>query len=151
MELAGELIAGHFFEGLSGPQFITPRALHRLRNHRPPQCFWVNAIDPAAPCGLALDWPELPRRLPGNYLCFLDGKLAFVIENQGARLTFHVPPDHPDIDAVTAPLHYLARVRRRVAVSTINGTSARRSPYLESLDRTLTRVSDHKRVYFEPG
>ena len=151
MELAGELIAGHFFEGLSGPQFITPRALHRLRNHRTPQCFWVNAVDPAAPCGLSLDWPELPRRLPGNYLSFLDGELALVIENQGARLTFHVPPEHPDIDAVTAPLHYLARIRRRVAVSTINGTSARRSPYLESLDRTLTRVTDHKRVYFEPG
>ena len=151
MELAGELIAGHFFEGLSGPQFITPRALHRLRNHRPPQCFWVNAVDPAAPCGLSLDWPELPRRLPGNYLSFLEGELALVIENQGARLTFHVPPDHPEIDALTAPLHYLARIRRRVAVSTINGANARKSPYLECLDRTLTRVTDHKRVYFEPG
>ena len=73
MELAGELIAGHFFEGLSGPQFITPRALHRLRNNHAPKCFWINAVDPAAPCGLALDWPELPRRLPGNYLSFLDG------------------------------------------------------------------------------
>ncbi len=151
MELAGELIAGHFFEGLSGPQFITPRALHRLRNHHPPRCFWVNAVDPAAPCGLSLDWPELPRRLPGNTLCFLEGELALVIENQGARLTFHVPPDHPEIDAITAPLQYLARTRRRVAVSTINGANARMSPYLECLDRTLTRVMDHKRVYFEPG
>ena len=151
MELAGELIAGQFFAGLSGPQFITPRALHRLRNHRPPPCFWVNAVDPAAPCGLSLDWPELPRRLPGNYLCFLEGEPALVIENQGARLTFHVPPDHPEIDAVTGPLQYLARTRRRVAVSTINGANARKSPYLECLDRTLTRVTDHKRVYFEPG
>ena len=151
MELAGELIAGHFFEGLSGPQFITPRALHRLRNHRPPLCFWVNAVDPASPCGLALDWPGLPRRLPGNYLSFLAGELALVIENRGARLTFQVPPDHPEIDAVTAPLQYLARIRRRVAVGTINGANARKSPYLECLDRTLTRVTDHRRVYFEPG
>ena len=151
MELAGELIAGHFFEGLSGPQFMTPRALHRLRNHQAPQCFWVNAFDPAAPCGLSLDWPELPRRLAGNYLCFLDGELALTIENQGARLTFHIPPDHPEIDAVTAPLHYLVRTRRRVAVSTINSVNARKSPYLECLDRTLTRVTDHRRVYFEPG
>ena len=151
MELAGELIAGHFFEGLSAPQFIAPRALHRLRNHTPPQCFWVNAVDPAAPCGLALDWPELPRRLPGNYLSFLHGEPALVIENQGARLTFHMPPDHPEIDAATAPLQHLARIRRRVAVSTINGANARKSPYLDCLDRTLTRITDHKRVYFEPG
>ena len=74
-----------------------------------------------------------------------------MIENQGARLSFHVPPDHPEIDAVTAPLHHLARIRRRVAVSTINGVNARKSPYLEGLDRTLTRVTDHKRVYFECG
>ena len=60
-------------------------------------------------------------------------------------------PDHPDIDAVTVPLQYLVRSQRRVAVSTINGINARRSPYLDCLDRTLTRVTDHRRVYFEPG
>ena len=151
MELAGELVAGHFFEGLSGPQFITPRALHRLRSHRPPPNMWMNALDPAAPCGLSLDWPELPRRLPGNYLSFLDGELALTIENNGARLIFHVPPEHPDIDAVTAPLQYLVRSRRRVAVNTINGINAKRSPYLDCLDRILTRIADHRRVYFEPG
>ena len=150
MELAGELIAGHFFKGLSGPQFITPRAFHRLGNHHSPQSFWMNAIDPAAPCGLSVDWPELPRRLPGNYLSFIDGELALVIENNGARLTFHLPPDHPDIDVVVAPLQYLARNRRRIAVDTINGSNAKRSPYLDCLDRTLTRVTDHKRVYLEP-
>ena len=150
MELAGELIAGYFFQGLSGPQFITPRAFHRLRNLNPPRHFWMNAIDPAAPCGLSVDWPELPRRLPGNYLSFIDGELALVIENTGARLTFHVPPDHPDIDILTAPLLYLTWNRRRTAVDTINGIDAKRSPYLDCLDRTLTRTTDHKRVYFEP-
>ena len=151
MELAGELIAGHFFEGLSGPQFIAPRALNRWQNLQLPHSFWMSAIDPAAPCGLSVNWPELPRRLPGNYLSFIDGELALVIENNGARLTFHIAPDHPDIDAVTAPLEYLAQSRRRIAVDTINGANPRRSPYLECLDRTLTRTSDHKRVYFEPG
>ena len=151
MELAGELIAGHFFTGLAGPQFIAPRALYRLQNLRPPRSFWLSAIDPAAPCGLSVDWPELPRRLPGNYLSFIAGELALVIENNGARLTFHVAPDHPDIDAITAPLQYLAQSRRRIAVDTVNGANARRSPYLECLDRTLTRTTDHKRVYFEPG
>ena len=151
MELAGELMAGHFFQNLSGPQFITPRALHKLRSYRPPQSFWLNATDPAAPCGLAADWPELPKRMPGNYLSFCDGELALVIENQGARLTFHVPPDHPDIDSITAPVQYLTRIRRRIAVDTINGENARRSPYLDCLERTMTRTSDHRRVYFEAG
>ncbi len=150
MEMAGELIAGHFFEGLSGPQFIGPRAFHHLRGHRPPRSFWVNATDPAAPCGLAANWPELPRRMPGNYLGFLDGELALVIENLGARLVFHVPPDHPDIDSITVPLQYLARRRGRIAVMTINGENARRSPYLDCLERTMTRTADHRRVYFEP-
>ncbi len=151
MELAGELLAGHFFEGLSGPQFITARALRQLREQRPPSNFWMNATDPAAPCGLAIGWPQLPKRMPGNYLSFCDGELALVIENQGARLSFHVPPEHPNIDAITAPLQYLARIRRRLPVDTINGENARHSPYLDSLARTMTHTADHRRLYLEPG
>lgn len=151
MELAGELLAGHFFKGLSGPQFISPQALSRLQSHAPPESFWLNATDPASPCGLSLDWDGLPARRPGNYLSFIDGRLALSIENNGARLRFHIEPNHPKIDAATAPLQYLARRRRRIAVQTINGIPARQSPYLPCLDRTLTRTSDHKQLYFEPG
>jgi ATP-dependent Lhr-like helicase len=38
MELSGEIVAGHFFEGLSGPQFLTPAALRLLRQSAESTC-----------------------------------------------------------------------------------------------------------------
>ena len=149
MELAGEVTAGYFFEGLSGPQFMAPAALHRFRAHQAPQSFWINATDPASPCGLSLDWAGLPPRRPGNSLSFLDGELALVIESHGQRLNFLIAPDHPHIDAITEPVQHLARQRKRVKVTAINGQPARGSPYLPALDRTLTRTTDHRHVYYE--
>src|SRR5690606_1896765 len=91
MELAGEVVAGYFFTGLSGPQFVPPGALGLIQSERPaPRDFWCNALDPVSPCGLGLEWPELPQRRPQNYLAFHHGLLALVIENLGKRLTFHV-------------------------------------------------------------
>ena len=149
MELAGEVTAGYFFEGLSGPQFMAPAALHRFRAHQAPQSLWMNATDPASPCGLSLDWVTLPSRRAGNTLSFLDGNLALVIESHGQRLNFLIAPDHPHIDAATEPVQHLARQRKRIKVTAINGQPARGSPYLPALDRTLTRTSDHRHVYYE--
>ena len=149
MELAGEVTAGYFFEGLSGPQFMAPAALHRFRAHRAPRSFWLNATDPASPCGLSLDWAALPPRRAGNYLSFLDGDLALTVENNGQRLNFFIAPDHPHMDSATEPVQHLARQRKRVKVATINDQPARRSPYLAALDRTLTRTTDHRHVYYE--
>ena len=149
MELAGEVTAGYFFEGLSGPQFMAPAALHRFRAHQAPQSFWMNAADPASPCGLSLDWPTLPPRRAGNTLSFLDGELALVIESHGQRLRFLIDPNHPHIDAATEPVRHLVRQRKRIKVAAINGQPARGSPYLPALDRTMTRTSDHRHVYYE--
>ena len=149
MELAGEVIAGYFFEGLSGPQFITPRGLNRWQNYAAPASFWINATDPVSPCGLSLEWDELPQRRPGNYLSFFNNRLALTIENSGARLNFYVPAEHAAIDEITAPLQYLVHRERRITVTTINSLPAKQSPYLASLDRTLHRVTDHKQIYFE--
>ena len=149
MELAGEITAGYFFEGLSGPQFMAPAALHRFRAHQAPQSCWMNATDPASPCGLSLDWATLPSRRAGNTLSFLDGNLALVIESHGQRLNFLISPDHPHIDAATEPVQHLVRQRKRIKVTTINGQPARGSPYLPALDRTLTRTADHRHVYYE--
>ena len=149
MELAGEVTAGYFFTGLSGPQFITAGALHLFRRQQAPVCLWMSALDPASPCGLSLDWPELPARRPGNYLSFLDGALALVVRNNGQRLHFLVAPDHGQMDSITAPVQHLAKVRRRLRLETVNGAPARRSPYLEALDRTLARSSDHRHVFYE--
>ena len=149
MELSGEVSAGYFFTGLSGPQFIAPGALHGFQSHQPPSCFWMSALDPASPCGLSLDWPELPSRRAGNYLAFLQGALALTLESYGQRLRFLVPPDQEGIDALIAPLEHLAALRKRIRVATINDQPAKASPYLEALDRRLTRRADHRHLYYE--
>ncbi len=151
MELAGEVSTGHFFEGLSTPQFITPRALSALQtNTPPPDFFWLAAHDPASPCGLSLDWQDLPQRRLGNFLSFAGGSLALVVENQGKDLTYFVPWDHPNMERINAVLVHLVTSRRqRAALQTINGEPAAASPYLAGLDRLFTVSRDHKACYLE--
>jgi len=109
MELAGEVTQGLFFDGLSGPQFISPRALARLQqNEAPPDHFWCNALDPVSPCALGLEWPELPQRRMQNYLAFFKGELALVIENNGARLQFYIDPQNNALDRILDPCIHIA-------------------------------------------
>ena len=151
MELAGEVVAGLFFEELSGPQFALPSALRALERGEAGEaaCFWISALDPASPCGLKLSLPGLPRRQAGNHLGWFDGQLALVSEAHGRRLAILLPPEHPGLDALLPNLAALCRRRRRIATATINGEPARHSDYLPALARHLTVVRDHKGVYFE--
>ncbi len=152
MELAGEIVSGYFFEGLSGPQFITPAALaafNRLGDADARMSVWMNAVDPASPCGLGLGDPALPQRRPQNYLSYLEGRLALVVENGGSRLRFHLAPDHPDLTRTLGPLEHLVARDRRVVVQTINDTDARTSPYLEPIGTILKGVKDHKQITLE--
>ena len=151
MELGGEVVAGYFFEELSGPQFATPRALNALRARgRPPRHFWLCAQDPASPCALGLDWPELPQRRAGHYLGFCEGALALVAEHHGRRLRYLVAADHPELDRVNAPLLHIAHRQRSLRVETINELPLRDSPYLAALERQLLLTRDHKQWYLMP-
>ncbi len=151
MELAGEIVSGYFFEGLSGPQFITPAALQAFNRlpGAPPMTFWLNASDPASPCGLGLGAAELPQRRPQNYLSYLDDELALVVENGGSRLTFLLPHDHPRLTEVLGPLEYLVARERRILVQSINDADARTSPYLTPIGTILKGVKDHKQITLE--
>ena len=152
MELSGEVVAGLFFEDLTGPQFALPgalRALGRLNTDRPQATFWVNAVDPIAPTGLGLDWEGLPQRRAQNHLGFHAGELAFVVENGGRRLRIHLGPDDPGLDALAIHLGPILRGRRRVAIETINDLPARQSPHLEALDRHLELARDHRGIYLQ--
>jgi ATP-dependent Lhr-like helicase len=154
MELAGEVVAGHFFEGLSGPQFVPPSAVVQLQGDAPvPRNFWCNALDPVSPCGLGIDWPALPQRRAQNYLAFQDGALALVIENLGKRLTFHLDPADCEPAGVLAPLVFLLGRQRRVTILTVNGLPARDSTFLPVLQTVGRLVSDHRASYLEahPG
>jgi ATP-dependent Lhr-like helicase len=153
MELAGEIVSGYFFEGLSGPQFITPAALQTFNRLSattiPAAGYWMNATDPASPCGLGLGDPKLPQRRPQNYLSYLDDTLALVLENGGSRLTFHIPHDHPRLTDTLAPLVHLVAREKRVIVQTINEADARKSPYLTPIGTILKGVKDHKQITLE--
>jgi ATP-dependent Lhr-like helicase len=157
MELAGEIVAGYFFTGLSGPQFMTQAALQSFINQPGSGTFWLNALDPASPCALGLgatddqaeQHEQLPARRPGNLLSYFEGRLALTIENSGRRLTFLVPPDDPALPEICAPLLYLAQRQRRFTVEEINGEDTATSPYLAPLSRLLTAVRDHKHMTFE--
>lgn len=150
MELAGEVTQGLFFEELSGPQFVSTRALARLQQkEKPPTHFWCNALDPVSPCGLGLEWPELPQRREQNYLSFYKGELALVIENNGGRLFFYIDPQDNALDHVVEPCLHITKAIGKLAVKTINGGPATTSPYLAVFSRILKKRKDHRSVYFE--
>jgi ATP-dependent helicase Lhr and Lhr-like helicase len=150
MELAGEVGAGHFFEGLSGPQFAAAGALAAFEAPpAAPEHFWLNAQDPASPCGLGLDWPELLQRRAQNYLAFHRGALILVVENQGRRLTFLAAPDHPALPEACAPLRFLLARQRRLTIEEVNGVALEASPYRSVLAGLGRLTSDHRSTTLE--
>jgi ATP-dependent Lhr-like helicase len=159
MELAGEVVAGLFFEALSGPQFALPDAVRRLsqpgfreRSLRDTSagCFWMSALDPASPCGLGLPAPPgLPPRREGNYLSFHGADLALVVESHGKRLDFRVPAEHPELGEIVAPVRHLLSHRRRVTITSINGDQPAHSPYRPALEDIGRFVTDHRHATLE--
>ena len=150
MELSGEIVAGLFCKDFSGPQFALPQALRQLeRLRKSGATFWINALDPASPCGLGLALPDLPQRRLANHLGWLDGELAIVSENHARRLTIRLDPDDAGLDALLPNLIPICRARKRLTLETINGEPARSSPFLAALSRHLRMVADHNGIYFE--
>ena len=136
MELSGEVAAGAFFADVPGPQFASPAAVRRLRRELPEDAvWWVSALDPAAPTGLALPAlrGELPRRQAGNHLVYHGSRLVLVSEGRGRRLRFADPPDHPRIaDSLEVFRVQLTRAFdpwKSIEVAEINGEPAGTSPY----------------------
>ncbi|MEM1229636.1 MAG: DEAD/DEAH box helicase [Pseudomonadota bacterium] len=153
MELAGEVQAGLFYEGFSGPQFARPEVPAQLHRARSPAAFWLAASDPAAPCGLGLKWPgplKPPARRRGNYLAFAEGELALVVHNDGRRLAFAPAPSDAGVLALLPVLVHLARSRRSITVERINDEPALTSPYRSALAQCLNVTSDHRHLYLSP-
>jgi ATP-dependent Lhr-like helicase len=153
MELSGEVIAGYFFEGIPGPQFISPRALRVLQRKLPEDTvYWINAADPASLCGLQLDALKgmLPPRVPSTHLVYRGAKLVMVSKRNGRDLTFHVPPDDPHLPEYMGALHHLLSRQfqpvRRIAIETINEDPAPQSPYVPALRTCFEVMVDYKQV-----
>ncbi len=153
MELSGEIVTGHFFEGLPGLQFMAHEAFRLLQRAHPARFWWCNACDPASCCGLPLPAlrGRLPRRLPGNWIVYRDTEPVAVVERNGKALVFHLPPDDPDAAHLLAPLHALLERRvqpeLRLVVEKINGDPPGMSPYLPLLAAHFDVVKDGGRVF----
>jgi ATP-dependent Lhr-like helicase len=136
LELGGEIVAGRFVNGVDGLQFASHEVVRRLRDGLDEdRVWWVNAVDPASPCGLGLDgagW-DLPRRVPGNHLVFRGRRLVVTSIRRGAVLSIGPAPDDPGLadcfDFLAVRLGRRVRPVTRIDIETINGEPATSSPY----------------------
>lgn len=140
MELAGELIAGYFFTGIDGPQFISPEAFRLLQQDPDEEAiFWLNACDPASLCGIGPETlrPGLPARIPSTFLVYHGFRLVVIVKKNGRELEILVPAGHPHLHRYLAVLRVLLtrefRPQKMIAVDRINGLPPSSSPYLQSL------------------
>jgi len=153
MELSGEVMAGIFFHGIPGLQFISHRAFRRLQRKLPDDViYWINATDPASLCGIQLESVRgmLPARVATTHLVYRGSRLIVVSKRNGKDLIIHVAPDDPNLPGYMVVLRHLLtrklRPMKRVSIETINGESAPQSPYLPAL-RTFSDVAvDYKNV-----
>ncbi len=131
MELSGEVLSGHFFAGVPGPQFASPAAFRRLsEGFDRDAIWWVNAYDPAAPCGVALEGLRgaFPPRLPGNHLVFRGERLLVASRRHGAALDVALEPIDPGVEEALGFLGVLLTRSfdplRTIEIETVNGELA---------------------------
>ena len=153
MELAGEVLAGCFFQGIPGPQFMSHAAFRDLqRGVSDDDAYWLGACDAASLCGLALpEFPgSLPRRVAGTHLACHGRRIVLVSRRLGRRLEVHLPPDDPRLPPALAVLRHLLDRRRgplpRITIETINGGHAAASDYVDVLRTSFDVVIDYRRV-----
>ncbi|KJR97034.1 MAG: ATP-dependent helicase [Desulfobulbaceae bacterium BRH_c16a] len=140
MELSGEIVAGYFFEGIDGPQFISPEAYRMLHKELDQEViFWLNACDPASLCGIG---PEslragLPPRIPSTYLVYHGPRLPVIIRKNGRELDIFVPPGHPLLGRYLEVCRVLLTREfnplKMIAVEKVNGAPSIRTEYLQDL------------------
>jgi ATP-dependent Lhr-like helicase len=153
MELSGEVMAGVFFHGIPGPQFISHQAFHSLQRKLPEDTvYWINATDPASLCGIQLDLIRgmLPARVASTHLLYRGNQLGVISKRNGKDLTFHVPPDDPHLPEYMVLFRHLLTRQfqpvRRIAIETINGEKAPQSPYVPALRTSFDVIVDYQYV-----
>ena len=152
MELRGEVVSGRFFEGIPGPQFITPEALRCFHEDRSEQIFFINACDPASLSGMGLGahGGDLPHRVVSNHLVYHGAALVLTVARRGKALQFFVEPDCESIDRYLDVLGHLCyrsfQPVRRLTIETINGKGVLQSPYLKRLEENFNIMRDHRSI-----
>lgn len=153
MELSGEVLAGCFFHGIPGLQFISHQAFRLLQRKLPEEAiYWINAADPASLCGIPLEAlkSQLPKRVESAHLVFHGHRLVLVSQRNGKSLNFHVPPDDPNLQSYLGVLRHLLTRRfealRRITIEAINDEEAARSPYVDALRTGFEVMTEYKQV-----
>jgi ATP-dependent Lhr-like helicase len=157
MELSGEVLTGYFFHGIPGPQFISHEAFRALQKQsREAPVYWISATDPASLCGIPLQGlkGKLPRRVAGTQLVYHGSTLVLVSQQNGKKLTVHVPPDDPQMQAYLGFLRVSMSRKfqplRRIVIETINGEPAGRSPYVKALRAGFDVSVDYRKLTLYP-
>jgi ATP-dependent Lhr-like helicase len=140
MELSGEVLSGYFFEGISGPQFISHEAFRMLQDPLPQDAvFWINAADPASLCGLAPGSVQqgLPPRIPSTHLVYHGSRLVMVSKRLGKSLVFLAGPEDTHLAEYCSLFKDLLsrefNQMQKISVETVNNEPVLRSPYAEAL------------------
>ena len=150
MELSGEITTGHFFKGLSGPQFILPQLVSAVASESLYRsAYWLSAVDPASPCGLGFQGQKLPNRVVNNSLGFANGMLCIVSESSGRKFRFLVEPDDDRLHELLRLYFEFMDSNKRVAIEAINDESPLDSPFLAKMLEHLPIRKDHKGAYFD--
>ncbi len=158
MELSGEVAAGEFFAGLSGPQFASPEALRLLASGLSGQdAWWCAGLDPVAAWGFYApgQGAPLPRKTSGAYAAFVGDRPVLAVAAGGKRLAVAIPPDDPGLAQALSPLvHMLSRrvaPESRLVVESINDRPAGESPYLPALRLAFEVVRERRGVALFKG
>ncbi|MCY4143302.1 MAG: DEAD/DEAH box helicase [Gammaproteobacteria bacterium] len=149
MELAGEVTVGLFFSELSGPQFARQDALRLLTNCRSCEPRWLAAYDPASPCGMGLNWSELPARRSGTFIGVAGDEVLCTSLANGRKLKVYVDADDARLSELFKEFPSTVSDARTLVIDEINDESARSSPYFPLLARTTPAYRDHQRIYVE--
>ncbi|MEI6519870.1 MAG: DEAD/DEAH box helicase [bacterium] len=153
LELAGEISAGSFFEGINGLQFINHTALRKLqqKNVDTDDYWWINACDPASLAGITGISAGMPRRLPGNYICYQGTEIITVIQKGGKEITIIPKSGSMNFNRIIAPITHIMYRRvnpvLKVVVEKINGENPCNSPYLDDFRKLFDVTTDYNRLF----
>ncbi|GBF33635.1 hypothetical protein DCCM_2741 [Desulfocucumis palustris] len=150
MEFSGEIYAGHFFEQITGLQFASREAyLFLQKGLNEDSIYWLNAADPASPCGLKLPGmdEDLPARLPANFVVFHGTRLKVTAKRNGKELLIKAEPDDPALPSYFAFCKVLLTREfnplKRIVVESVNVLPALESPYKKAL-QSVGFTADYK-------
>lgn len=138
LELAGEILAGRFFAGLGGLQFMSLEAFELFRTMEDAgEVYWVNACDPGSLAGIAVEGLpyETPVRTAASRLCYRGSRLAAVSLRNGRDLRILDDGEDPatTLAFLKVPRTRQADPERKIVVDTVNGVAAAAGPFAASL------------------